>query len=81
MTKDEFLLYVGTAADKGWGIRVHINMPDLPKHEIICNPPENVHAKQAYYDEAYDDQMQLKAFKQIRIEQVDFLKPKEEVNG
>ena len=73
MKKEKFLENLDKAITKGWGIKVYVNMPDLPKEEIICNPPENVSGKRRYYDNAYDDAMKLKTFDQISITDIQFL--------
>lgn len=73
MKKEEFLENIDKAITNGWGIKVCVNMPDLPKPEIICNPPENVSGKRDYYAKAYDDDMKLKTFDQISISDVQFL--------
>ncbi|MGG5319191.1 hypothetical protein [Enterococcus sp. AZ072] len=73
MKKEEFLEKIDKAITNGWGIKVYVNMPDLPKPEIICNPPENIKGKRDYYDKAYDDDMKLKTLDQINIIDLQFL--------
>lgn len=73
MNKKDFLENVDKAINYGWGIKVFVNMPDLPKPEIICNPPENVPGKREYYAKAYDDDMRLETFDQISISAIQFL--------
>lgn len=48
-------------------LTVFIEMPDLPYHEQIFNPYENMSYKHAYYKAAYDDDLRLKANPKIRI--------------
>jgi hypothetical protein len=68
MTKLEgFGEFLDTAIEKGKGIRVFIEMPDLHYPETICNPASNVPAKKDYYMRAYNDNLELKAFTGIRI--------------
>lgn len=73
MNKKEFLENVDKAIKNDWGIKVFVSMPDLPKPEIICNPPENVSSKRVYYAKAYDDDMRLETFDQISISAIQFL--------
>ena len=73
MDKTEFLNKVDKAIKKGWGIKVYVTMPNLPKPEIICNPHENIENKKDYYNEAYNDQMELETFNQIQIVDVKFI--------
>ena len=51
-------------------IAVKIKMNNLEKCEIIVNPIENATEKLKYYSEAYNEDLTLKACKDIKI--VDF---------
>lgn len=73
MTKKEFLEKLDKAIENGWGIKVYVEMPDLAKPELVCNPPENVEQKRNYYDDAYNNEMQLESFTQIKIVNSSFL--------
>lgn len=73
MKKAEFIKMLDAAIEEHAGIKVFIQMPDLPKPEIICNPAANVLAKKEYYDKAYDVDMKLKSFDKIRITGVQFI--------
>lgn len=48
-------------------VTVFVQMPDLPLPELITNPIENIPMKLEYYEQAYDEQMRLKAKQEIRI--------------
>lgn len=48
-------------------ICVYIQMPDLPATEKIINPKENFAGKKAYYEKAYNDNLELKSFPDIKI--------------
>jgi hypothetical protein len=67
VTKEDLLSILDYAIEREKGIHVFISMPNLPKHEMIANPKENVAEKRKYYDEAYDDDCCLKAEPKIRI--------------
>lgn len=49
------------------GISVEIAVPDLPDYEVIQNPFDNVPGKLEHYKKAYNEQLKLKSFKQIKI--------------
>lgn len=48
-------------------LRLEIKMPDLPRHEVIINPYENLLEKRGYYARAYDDDLSLIANLDIKI--------------
>lgn len=61
------------------GVKVEILMPDLPEPELIENPKANLPNKLEYYKKAYDEELKLKSFNQIRINAITtFLKGKGE---
>ena len=45
-------------------LAVKIETEDNPGAEIIINPSDNINAKMAYYNKAYNDDMELIAAKQ-----------------
>lgn len=49
------------------GVEVFISMPNCPESEMIRNPKTNFKAKKAYYEKAYDDELKLKTFPEIKI--------------
>jgi hypothetical protein len=49
-------------------IGVYVSMPDLPDHETIINSRKNFEKKLKYYLKAYNDDMQLNTFNEIKIE-------------
>lgn len=55
--KEEGIKYVG----------VRISMPNFEKFEVIINPIENFEKKLEYYQNAYTDDLKLKAFNEIKI--------------
>lgn len=69
MTKVEFMKMYDeiVEAKNETAIVVAVQMPDLNSVEMIVNPRENFEVKRAYYDKAYDDNMCLRAFNQIKI--------------
>lgn len=60
MKKAEFKKIVqdGTNRNKNF-LAVRIETEGNPGPEIILNPAENIAAKMAYYDKAYNDDMEL----------------------
>lgn len=48
-------------------IGVKIEMKGFSQPEVIINPIENFHEKLAYYQKAYDEELNLKAAKGIKI--------------
>lgn len=67
MNKKHFMFVMDNALVLEKGIMVHVSVPDLPYPEIIYNQYENIFSKIKYYDEAYDDEMKLKANPEIYI--------------
>ena len=56
-----------TGEDAFYLITVLVKMPDLPELERITNPRDNWETKKAYYDRAYNDDLELKANPVIKI--------------
>jgi hypothetical protein len=48
-------------------VGVAVTIPGCDKPEIIINPTENLENKLAYYKGAYNDDLELKSFNQIKI--------------
>jgi len=65
--KQMFNIVFNKALEKGTGLLVKIEAPNMPDYEIIINPPKNVPTKIEYYNEAYDDEMKLKANNKIKM--------------
>lgn len=65
--KKDFITDLKRAEELKMGIAVFVEMPDLEVPEMIANPYQNLKAKIAYYEKAYDENMQLKANKEIKI--------------
>lgn len=54
-------------------IDVFIEMPNFPKQEIIRNPKENFQLKMDYYNNAYNENCELKTFPQIKIKDITYI--------
>lgn len=68
MNKLEIMLAEMTLAVRdGNGFEVSIKSPELPKVEIISNPPENVKEKRDYYAKAYNNSLELMGNTKISI--------------
>jgi hypothetical protein len=67
--KEEFIHFVEQAkAKKEKYVAIAIQMDNLPKHEIIINPIENIDGKLEYYKNTYDDNLKHKYAKDnVRI--------------
>lgn len=66
--KEEFLRYFREAKkEDDKAMIVLVESPDLEKYEYIINDNRNIEAKLDYYDKAYNDNLELKAFNKIRI--------------
>lgn len=63
--KEQFL--TGFDEENASVIRVYIRIPGCPAPEMIENPKENFPFKKAYYEDAYDDSLHLKANRDIFI--------------
>lgn len=74
MTKQEFLNNFDR--DDINVIRVFVRMPNCSKPEIIENPKENFKFKKDYYNNAYDNDLRLKSFNEIKIVGVECLNRK-----
>lgn len=48
-------------------VEVEVTVPDCPRTERIINRYENFKGKKAYYDKAYNDNLELKSFPTIKI--------------
>lgn len=60
MTKEKFKKIVEDGVFRGKHfLAVKIETEGNPGSEIIINPPENINAKVAYYDKAYNDDLEL----------------------
>ena len=72
MKKEDFLRdYRGIVSNKNYdGIEVQIQMPNLPRPETIANPRDNFMEKLEYYISAYNENMELKSFTEIKITKV-----------
>lgn len=67
-TRKEIMLAEMTLAERdGHGFEIKVKAPDMPKAEGIRNPKENIPYKRAYYEKAYDDNLQLIANPEISI--------------
>lgn len=65
--KERFLIHLEHAIIKGTSFTIEVISPDLKSPEVITNPHENLEAKKAYYEKAYDDNLCLKANADIEI--------------
>lgn len=73
MLKVDFIGVCNDAVALNSGIIVTVVLPDLASPEIIINPEENVVKKMEYYDNAYNEFMNLKANESIFISKIDIL--------
>lgn len=64
MTKKDFLQ--GFDGDYE-GVFVEIELPGCPEPEIIWNPKENFAFKKQYYQKSYNENLELKNNKLIKI--------------
>jgi len=67
--KKKFESYIQKEVSK---VRVFVKMPDLPEFEEIHNPRENLEKKLEYYLRAYDDNMELNSFNEIKIVDLEY---------
>ena len=49
------------------GIEIYIKLPNLMFPEVIYNPPENIGEKIKYYQNAYNEELQLKVNPDVAI--------------
>lgn len=70
MRKHEFVKVMLDAIAEGADVSVGVTSPDLPYPEVITNRWENLKVKLAYYVDAYNGHMQLKANTNISIDSV-----------
>ena len=64
--------FFDTVPDEATYMEVYVEMPDLPEAEIIRNPIANMSKKLAYYKGAYNDDLTLKTYDEIKIVGVDY---------
>lgn len=69
---EELETFFNTVPDEATYMEVYVEMPDLPEAEIIRNPIANMIKKLAYYKGAYNDDLTLKTFNEIKIVGVDY---------
>lgn len=67
MKKEEMLKFIDDAIKEQAPYFAVLVDLGLPEPEQIINPLANLEEKKKYYDEAYDDELHLKANKKIRI--------------
>jgi hypothetical protein len=67
MNLANFCNFIDLAIRKHGSLVVYVKMPDLNAFEEIRNPLENLEVKKAYYQTAYNYDMQLKSFPAIQI--------------
>lgn len=48
-------------------LMVQVTVPDCPEPEMIINPKENFDGKKAYYEKAYNENLELNTFNKIKI--------------
>lgn len=48
-------------------VAIKVSMEGFPEEEIIVNPPENAASKLAYYEKTYDENLEHKFAKGIKI--------------
>lgn len=46
---------------------VEVTVPNCPETELIINPKANFEGKKQYYSKAYNDDLELNTFNQIKI--------------
>ncbi len=64
---DELENVINKALDSGVSISLLIEMPGFPKPELITNPVENLKLKLEYYKKTYDDTLEHRFSKGIKI--------------
>lgn len=68
----ELEAFFSTIPDEATYMEVYVEMPDLPEAEIIRNPIANMSKKLAYYKGAYNDDLTLKTYDEIKIVGVNY---------
>lgn len=58
---------IGVAIEENNSLSLLIEMPGFPKPEMITNPVENLALKLEYYKKTYDEQLEHKHAKGIKI--------------
>jgi len=53
-------------------VAVSVTVPNCPESETIINPKANFEGKKQYYDKAYNDDLELNTFNQIKITGYEF---------
>lgn len=48
-------------------VTVEVTVPNCPETELITNPKANFAGKKVYYEKAYNDNLELNTFNQIKI--------------
>lgn len=48
-------------------VTVEVTVPNCPETELIINPKANFDGKKQYYEKAYNDNLELNTFNQIKI--------------
>lgn len=48
-------------------VLVEVTVPNCPVPEMITNPKVNFQGKKEYYNKAYNDDLELKNFNEIKI--------------
>ena len=48
-------------------VTVEVTVPNCPETELIINPKANFAGKKTYYEKAYNDNLELNTFNQIKI--------------
>jgi len=66
-TMQELEQYANARLAKDQSIELFIDMPGFDKPELITNPPANIEKKLAYYKATYDENLEHKHAKGIRI--------------
>ena len=68
--KEEFLK--GFDGGECWGVDIEVTVPNCPMTEHIINLRANFEGKKAYYEKAYNDDLELISFPQIKIVSYNF---------
>lgn len=56
---------------------IYMEAFNLPKSEMIINPEANIDNKLVYYDNAYNDNLELSSFTKIKIVDYKYIELKE----
>lgn len=63
----ELEMVIKTAIDAKVSLSLFISMPGFPEPEIITNPVANLEKKLEYYKSTYDDKLEHKYAKGVKI--------------